>query len=105
MRASRCDSSSITDSRSSLSPADSAPSRKPPAAVVIAVSGERKSCETAWSTAVLATSARRGGGGKCVRAGGARGGRGEVGAGGGFGPARPGAQPLALERHVHKAAQ
>ena len=33
--------------------------RRPPAAVVIAVSGERRSCEIACSTAVLATSARR----------------------------------------------
>src|SRR3954463_12332444 len=101
MRASRCDSSSITDSRSSRSPADSAPSRRPPAAVVIAVSGERKSCETAGSTAVLATPGGREGG----RAGGGRGGLGGVGGAVGCGLARPGGQPLALERHVHKAAQ
>src|SRR6185437_3830849 len=59
MRASRCDSSSITERRSSRSASDSAPSRRPPAAVVMAVSGERKSWETEWRTAVLATSARR----------------------------------------------
>ncbi len=58
IRASRTPSPSITSSSSERSASVTAALRRAEPAVVIAVSGERRSCEIAWRIAVRATSAR-----------------------------------------------